>query len=358
MSVYKRILKSGYSWRAVIRIKGHPTVSETFERKQEAEDWERTTKQQIKSGKYKFLRPEQTRTLAELLDRYIQEFVQDQHRSPKDTIRHLTYFNSKLGAYALSYLTRDLLSDERKILLATPTNKNKTRTAATVNRYLSSLSGALRYAQKYLGWISVNPCENLIKLKEKPKTRRTLSPIEEKQLLLACKSSPSPYLYCITLIAITTGARKGEILSLTWDCIDFTNNIAYIKDSKNGCPRKIALVLSVIKELKALNTKRNMIKPLVFSSKTTFGKIDIKKAWKKALSQANINNFVFHSIRHHFSTFGGELGASGIQLRAQLGHSSSRMTDHYSHLEAESTRFIGEALESRLNLPILENNND
>lgn len=34
MSIFKRKLKNGYTWRAVIRIKGYPTICETFERKQ------------------------------------------------------------------------------------------------------------------------------------------------------------------------------------------------------------------------------------------------------------------------------------------------------------------------------------
>lgn len=93
---------------------------------------------------------------------------------------------------------------------------------------------------------------------------------------------------------------------------------------------------------------RDLAKSQVFASKTAFGQIDIKKAWKGALQKAGIGDFVFHGLRHHFCSIGGELGASGVQLRSQLGHSSSRMTDHYSHLEADATRFIGEAIEKRI----------
>ncbi len=57
-------------------------------------------------------------------------------------------------------------------------------------------------------------------------------------------------------------------LSLTWDCIDFDKRLAHIKDSKNGKPRSIGLVDSVIKELKNyLNDSRPMQKPLVFAQK-------------------------------------------------------------------------------------------
>lgn len=50
-----------------------------------------------------------------------------------------------------------------------------------------------------------------------------------------------PYLYPIVLIAITTGARQGEILNLEWQHVDFDNKLAYLKETKNGRPRSISL---------------------------------------------------------------------------------------------------------------------
>jgi len=54
-SFYKRKNNNGTTvWRAVIRIKGYPTVCNSFERKQEAEDWAQETERQIKFGKFNF----------------------------------------------------------------------------------------------------------------------------------------------------------------------------------------------------------------------------------------------------------------------------------------------------------------
>ncbi len=348
-SIYQRTNKDGSKvWRAVIRIKGYPSVSDHFARKQEAQDWANDIERQIKNGKYNFGKEEQKKTVSDLIDRYLTDGAVDYHKSSKDTTRHLEYFRSRIGIYALTFITPELLLLERKRLVDTPTHQGTKRSSATVNRYFSSLSGAMRYGCKNLRWLNENPCANLIKLKENPKKRRILTPDEEVRLLAACKESKSPYLYCITLLALTTGARKGEILALTWDCIDFDRRLAHIKDSKNGRPRRIGLVESVIVELKSIWEKRDPLKPLVFASKTAFGTIDIKKAWQSALQKAGIDDFVFHGLRHHFCSIGGELGASGVQLRSQLGHSSSRMTDLYSHLEADATRFIGESIEKRI----------
>lgn len=52
-SIYQRQNKDDTkAWRAVIRIKGHPSVSDHFERKREAEDWAAETERQIRQGKY------------------------------------------------------------------------------------------------------------------------------------------------------------------------------------------------------------------------------------------------------------------------------------------------------------------
>jgi integrase len=311
------------------------------------QDWERDTKARIKAGKFRCTKPMQKKSLSELIDRYVEDAV-GHHRAAADTKRHLAYFKETLGDYALVHLTPELLLKERKKLVDTPTYRGTPRNAATVNRYMSSLSGALRYAYKNLRWIDENPCASILKLKEEPKTRRTLTLDEEARLLEACRQSKNKYLFCITLIALTTGARQGEILALTWDCIDFEHEIAHIKDSKNGRPRRVALVPTVIRELRSLQATRDPFKPLVFASRSTFGKIDPKKAWQRALEEAAIEDFVFHGLRHHFASFGGQIGATGVQLRSQLGHSSSAMTDHYAHSDAEATRFIGERIEKRI----------
>lgn len=96
MSIFKRILKNGFRWRAVVRIAGHPTACASFSRKQEAEDWERETKQQIKSGKYRFTKSSQKKILSELIDCYIQDAVNDHHRASADTRRHLNYFKKTI----------------------------------------------------------------------------------------------------------------------------------------------------------------------------------------------------------------------------------------------------------------------
>lgn len=350
-SVYKRKSKDGKSskWRVVVRIKGYPVVCETFDRKQEAEDWGKDTERRIKSGQYKFNQDTHQNTFKQLVERFIQDGMLEHHRSSEDTQRHLKYWVERFGVYALIHITSEFIGKERQHLLNTRTLKGSKRSSATVNRYLSSLSAVLTYAAKELSWIIENPCSNLKKLKENAGRDRVLTEQEILKLLEACKESRSLYLFCIVLIALTTGSRQGEILNLEWSHIDFTNKVAYLKETKNGRPRSIALSDSVITELKKLYEKRNPLKLLVFASKTAFGRIDIKKAWKKALEKAGIHNCRAHDMRHTFATMAAKEGASNLQLATAMGHHRTlSMLQRYTHLDVEVTKKFSNRISEEL----------
>ena len=83
-SIYQRINKDGSKvWRAVIRIKGHPSVCYHNERKQVVEDWAKDKEQQIKRGKHSPDQAKQKKTIADLIDLYIQDAVIGHHKQPR-----------------------------------------------------------------------------------------------------------------------------------------------------------------------------------------------------------------------------------------------------------------------------------
>lgn len=338
-SIFKRKNDNGTTvWRAVVRIKGYPTVCNHFERKQEADDWASNVERQIKAGQFKFDQHKQQHTFTELVDRYISDGTLEHHRSAEDTLCHLNYWKERLGAYALVHLTPDLIGKERQLFLDTPSAKGKKRSSATANRYISSLSSSLSYATRQLRWVNENPCISLKKLKENPGRDRILTEVEIVSLLEACRQSRSPYLFCIVLISLTTGARQGEILSLEWKHIDFENKLAFLTETKNGRPRSISLADPVIKELQKLHSSRNPLKTLVFASKTAFGRIDIKKAWQQALKRAGISHCRAHDMRHTFCTLAASQGASNLELATAMGHRTLEMLQRYTHLDAQVTK--------------------
>lgn len=349
-SIYKRKNEDGTTvWRAVIRIKGYPTVCNHFERKQEADDWSKETERRIKLGQFNFSAHNQHHTYADLLHRMEADGAFSLQRSFKNCRSQFDYWKQRFGVYALVHVTPELIVQERKILIDSPLPDGSKRSSATINRYTAVLSATFGYAVKKLRWIPENPCRTLSKLKESFGRDRILNDEEISRLLDACKQSRSPLLYPIVLFALTTGARRGEILSLEWRHIDLAKGIAFFQETKNGRPRSVALSDAVIAELKVLYEARNLSKPLVFASKTAFGRIDIKKAWMQAVQRAGLTDYHFHDLRHLFCTLAaGDLGASNIELATAMGHRTLSMLLRYSNLDAKNSKKFSDHISERI----------
>ncbi|OJU81620.1 MAG: hypothetical protein BGO10_08420 [Chlamydia sp. 32-24] len=304
MPVYKRKDRNGKvtGWRAVVRIKGYPTVCKEFERKQEADDWKLAVTRKIKAGQFQFDQHKIQRTFSDLVDHFIQSGALEHHRSAKGTVRHLEYWKSRLGEFALVYLTSERLGKERQLLIDTPTPRNAKKSSATVNLYMASLSACLTYACRQLRWMDDNPCFNLIKLKEGSARDHVLTQDEVQRLFEACRESRNDYLYCIVLMAFTTGMRQGEILNLAWNHVDLENRLAHLKETKNGTARSTPLVDGVVNELNRFLKTRDPAKRLIFASKTA------------------------------------------------LGHKTLQMLERYTHLDAQSTRHLSEKAEKQFEI--------
>ncbi len=349
-SIYKRKSKDSKTtvWRAVIRIKGYPTVCNHFDRKQEADDWAKETERRIKLGQFNFNAHNQHYTYAQLLEQMHTDGALSHHRSLKNCRSQFTYWKERFGAYALAHITPELVTQECKLLIDSPLPDGSKRSASTINRYTATLSSTLGYAVKKLRWIIENPCKNRLKLKENPGRDRVLTDTEIARLLEACKQSKSPYLYPIVLFALTTGARRGEILGLEWRHVDLENGIAFLKETKNGRPRSVALADPVIAELNALYAVRNPLKPLVFASKASFGRIDIKKSWMQAVRRADLEDYHFHDLRHQFATFAASQGASNVELASAMGHRTLAMLLRYSHLDAKTSKKFSDHISDKI----------
>ena len=348
-SIYKRKNENGSSvWRAVIRIKGHPSLSNHFERKQEAEDWAQETERKIRQGQFNIDSFKKQHTYKDLIERLKRDGFFEHQKALKKISSQFEYWEERLGSYALVHITSDFISKERQLLVNTSALSGKKRATSTVNRYMAVLSSALGYAVKQLRWILENPCSRILKLKESSGRDRILTEEEIERLLVACKESRQEYLYCIVLIALTTGARKGEILGLEWSCLDFENGIAALKKTKNGKPRSVSLTEPVLQELQKLFVLRDKKKALVFASKTVFGQMDIKKSWMVALKRARIEDYHFHDLRHQFCTFAAGMGASNIELQTAMGHSTLQMLLRYTSLDAQNSKKFSDHISKKI----------
>jgi len=161
---------------------------------------------------------------------------------------------------------------------------------------------------------------------------RMLTPEEEAQLLTHC----GPQLKPLVIAALHTGLRASELLSLTWDEVDFhrcalTVRAAY---AKNGESRSVPMN-------KVLTEVLQGVRMAALGSESVFCNVrgkpyrSFRTAFERAVQKAGLEDFTFHDLRH---TFASRLVMRGVDLptvKELLGHKTIAMTLRYTHLSSD-----------------------
>ena len=127
------------------------------------------------------------------------------------------------------------------------------------------------------------------------------------------------------LFLFLTGWRKGEVLSLKSDYIDYDNQVVNLPSTKTGKQSR-PIGRPAIKLLEKLtpNDQRYL-----FPSNTTDSHIVNLKVFRQIREQAEITDFRLHDIRHCFASLAAELGYSDSTIGALIGHKGSTITSRY-----------------------------
>jgi integrase len=144
----------------------------------------------------------------------------------------------------------------------------------------------------------------------------------------------------IVLLAMHTGMRFGELTSLRWSNVHFTNiktgegrNYIELPETKGGETLEMPLNRFAVDVLRAWFKQRATIYPdaYVFPDKNGNRLRDIRRYWKPVFEKAGLpKGYRFHDLRHHFAS---KLAMSGVPLYALqklLNHSSPKMTQRYA----------------------------
>ncbi len=358
------------SYRVMIRLKGHPNASATFSRLTDAREWATKTEANMKAGR--FFGTAKLKTLEDLFDKY-KAAASQRLKSWGDVERRLAWWKAKAGSEMLDAITPARIAEWRDELLATPKQHGGgKRSAADVNRTIAALSSAMTHAVKELGWIERNPCERVTKPKEAGGRVRFLSDEELPRLLDAVRTSSHPDLLPAVLLALTTGARKGEILGLRWSQIDFKRRAITLHqgETKNNAGRALPLSGEIVELLKARNKVRNLKDDRVFPPAEDCKELELREPWKSALVQAGIDvrqatrsgrarkdappamtsDFRWHDLRHTAASYLTMAGVSAIEVARVLGHKTLAMSLRYSHLAPDRVTELGDKLAARMGL--------
>ena len=326
--------------RVRIRMKGSPIQTASFERLTDARRWAQQTEAAIREGRYFKTREAQRHTLAELIDRYVAD-VLPQKRDTRNPARYLAWWRKQLGVYALADLTPPLIAEYRD-KLAAGFPEIKPRSPATVVRYLAALSHCLSIAAREYQWLDDSPMRKVAKPTESRGRVRFLNEEERAVLLTACKESTNPNLFPVVVLALSTGMRAGEIMTLEWRDVDLQRGWLTLRETKNGDMRGVPLTgkaLQLVKE--HARTRRRLDTPLLFPGNNPAKPVNLRQPWEKALEQAGIKDFRFHDLRHIAASYLAMNGASLNEIAAVLGHKTLAMVQRYAHLsESHKTSVV------------------
>ncbi len=212
----------------------------------------------------------------------------------------------------------------------------------TVNKDLACLKTMFNKAMDWGCFDAVNPVSKVSFLKSENKRLRYLEKEEIPILVEHCNGHLKP----IVIIALNTGMRKGELLSLKWQDVDFRRETIQLLKTKNNKVRHIPMNNAVKDAL--LSIRESPESPYVFTSRHGAALLDVKRSFTTALKKSEIKSFRFHDLRH---TFASQLVMSGVDLntvRDLLGHSTLEMTLRYAHLSPNYKKRAVDCLHERI----------
>jgi integrase len=306
-----------------------------FERKKDADDHVAQVKVTKKEKRYHDVfdvKKEYLTTFNELAAEYEKNFgAQKAFKTSKKYL--LKIVKTHFGDKRLSEITYKDLETYRNKRKATPAQGGSPRTDASVNREMALIGHMLNKAVEWemLGASPFKKGKRLM-FKENNQRQRYLTDGEIESLLVACEDlkTYSPHLKPLVQLALSTGMRRGELLSLKWEQI--RHGLIYLRETKANKGRQIPLNADAEAILAGLRRKKHLTTDFVFSDSKGRRFYDVKRSFTSACRRAALEDTHFHDLRH---TFASHLVMNGVSLKAVqelLGHADLKMTMRYAHL--------------------------
>jgi integrase len=190
-------------------------------------------------------------------------------------------------------------------------------------------------------YVELNHVRGVKLLPELNKRVRWLTDDEETKLLAGCAVHLRP----IIMVAIHSGMRKGELLSLTWGDVDFDQRLVRVRaeNSKTHRQRYIPMNDTLYATLKSLAPENDRWG----ASLLVFGHLDadprwsgqrksVRTAFETACTRGGIVDLRFHDLRHTFASRLVQAGVALNRVAELLGHSTLQVTMRYAHLAPQN----------------------
>ena len=358
----KTVMRNGQPytyWEARITIGRDPgtgkQIQKSFTGKTQKEVREKMQSVAVAVNEKTYIEPSKL-TLGQWLDIWVAEYLGDIKpltlASYKRTAKN--HIKPALGAIKLQALS----AHEIQGMYNAAQRGDKPLAPKTIKNLHGVMHKALQQAVE-LGYIKFNPAD-ACKLPRAEK--RDIKPLDEQQIkafLQVISGHKFEYLYLVTLF---TGMREGEVLGLTWDCVDFKTGTVLINkqliknrdeagefelaSTKNGKGRKITPAPFVMRILKDQQQKQLEERfraqgawsndwNLVFTDELGrhLSAVTVYNNFKRLAKQAGFPEARFHDLRHSYAVAALQSGDDIKTVQENLGHHAAAFTlDVYGHV--------------------------
>lgn len=317
------------SFRVRIQRKDNKPISKSFKTHSEALDWLKRIEAQLQLGIYEEscakAHIDSKMSFSVAVEKYLKS-----HSIHKASHRDEVYILQNL---CKRWSTKDLGDIQKQDVARLKDDLiANSRAASTINHYLNALSQLYQTSINEWGLKVSNPIEGIKRIRE-PSGRMKRLPQEAEQILLEeCQRKGMIQLKHLITLAIETGMRQGEILSMRWEDVDLKNRRVLLLHTKNGDSRQVPLTTRAKETLEQLVCKDN--KELIFSQCHWVLRKQFSKLIKNLATsdeRSYFNGLRFHDLRHEALSRLSDKGLNVIELAHISGHKTLAMLRRYTH---------------------------
>ena len=208
----------------------------------------------------------------------------------------------------------------------------------TANKAADLLRAMFNRALRWRLWKGDNPAQHIERFSEATRDR-FLQPEEAPRFFTALRIEPNMTIRDFFLMALLTGARKGNVLAMRWGQIHMDRALWTIpaSEAKEGDPILVPLVPDAVTVLFYRNKWTSG--PWVFPARSKSGHLENpQKAWQRLCKVAKLKDLRIHDLRRTLGSWQAAQGVSLPIIGKSLGHRSTEATEIYARLHLDPVR--------------------
>lgn len=213
------------------------------------------------------------------------------------------------------------------------------RSKSAANQAYGVLSAMYNKAKVWKFYRGQHPCEGIPKYRLKTRDR-FLRQDEMKRFFEAIAADTNETGRDYILLAIMTGARRTNVLSMRWQDVDLISGTWHLPDTKNGEPQHIPLMPMAVAILKNRKQRNQAIgSEYVFPGRGGKGhQKEVVRAWKRIMAVSQIPNLRKHDLRRTLGSWQASTGSSLVVIGKTLNHKDPSSTRIYARLDIDPVR--------------------